>query len=139
MSRIDKMLKQPQMKLGNLRPATRFAKLDLDLLGAQFSPTTVVQPAEQTLEMPDNAMHPTIPKDAILVVEYGLEPSHNDIVVVRYFGDIICRRIFISKMNSWLYTDDKQLAFINLKECKNVTILGVVTSHYIQHAAVNRA
>ncbi|MCJ8323314.1 MAG: S24 family peptidase [Rhizobiales bacterium] len=139
MFRLDKILNSSSISASNLRLPSRFAKLDLDQLGAHFSPNPIIQPAVETLDMPDEAMQPTIPKGATLVVEYGLEPAHNDIVIARYYGDVICRRIFISKMNSWLYTDDKELAFIKLKDCKEVTILGVVTSHYIEHAAVNRA
>lgn len=133
MSRTDKLAVPSIMKSSNLRMPTRFAKLDAKILEEHFALPPELDMPSQTLDMTDYAMTPTIPKDATLWVEYDTTPVHNDIVIARVYGEIICRRIFISKRKSWLYADNKNYDFIKLEQNADVTILGVVTSHYITH------
>ena len=81
----------------------------------------------------DAAMSPTIPSGATLILDKERTPVHNDIVVASVYGELLCRRIFISKRRVWLYGDDKEFMFINYEQTPDMFIYGVVTSHFVEH------
>lgn len=136
-NRISDALSPAIHKSGDLRLPARFTKLSQKYIEDEFA---LAKPFEnfneaKTFEMMGEAMRPTILGGAMLVVDANLQPKHNDIVVAEHFGETICRRIFISKRKTWLYSDDKDYKFIDLSKDNDVKVLGVVTSHYIEHNA----
>ncbi|MGL1919991.1 MAG: S24 family peptidase [Hyphomicrobiales bacterium] len=118
-----------------LRLPKRFKKLRASYIEKEFTEAKQPDLFDSTLviKMPDEGMCPTIAANAMLVVDGGLKPKHNDIVVAEYYGSTICRRIFVSKQKSWLYGDDRDAKFIDLSKAGEVAIVGVVTSHYMNH------
>lgn len=134
---ITKTLSPAICKSGNLRLPERFQKLNRKYVEEEFVSLSADKDDDvQVMIMNDEGMFPTIAGGAKLVVDMNLLPKHNDIVVAEYYGQIICRRIFISKRKNWLYGDDKDFRFIDLSQNDEVVILGVVTSHFINHSAM---
>lgn len=89
--------------------------------------------------MEDHAMGSTIPYGASLIVEKTNIAKHNDIVIASVYGELICRRVFISKRKNWLYGDDKSFPFLCFNESDDMFIYGVVTSHFEEHTQLQRA
>lgn len=118
-------------KSGDLRLPTHFKALNREYMEGEFAVNRVED--VQIMTMNDEGMFPTIAGGAKLVVDRYLTPKHNDIVVAEYYGEIICRRIFISQRKNWLYGDDKDFEFIDLSKSDELVILGVVTSHFMTH------
>ena len=131
---ITEALNPTICKSGDLRLPTRFKALNREYMEGEFAVKGVENADNvQIMTMNDEGMFPTIACGAQLVVDVHLMPKHNDIVVAEYYGEIICRRIFISQRKSWLYSDDKGFKFIDLSKNHEVEILGVVTSHFMSH------
>ncbi|MBL1420483.1 MAG: S24 family peptidase [Alphaproteobacteria bacterium] len=122
-------------KSGDLRLPTQFKALSREYLEGEFAVKRGDEVDDaQIMTMNDEGMFPTIAGGAKLVVDLHLTPKHNDIVVAEYYGQVICRRIFISQRKCWLYGDDKDFKFIDLSKCDELVILGVVTSHFMTHS-----
>lgn len=131
---ITEALSPAICKSGDLRLPTRFRALNREYIEGEFAVKRAEDVVDaQIMSMNDEGMFPTIACGAQLVVDTHLMPKHNDIVVAEYYGEIICRRIFISQRKSWLYGDDKDFKFIDLSKSDELVILGVVTSHFMSH------
>lgn len=134
---ISENLNPAISRSGDLRLPARFTKLNRQYIEQEFGVSEpVFEPLQShVVKMNDEAMQPTIANGAMLVVDEHILPKHNDIVIAQYFGETICRRIFMSKRKNWLYGDDNEFKFIDLSKNTEVNILGVVTSHFINHNA----
>lgn len=132
---IPTSLSPALQRSGDLRLPNQFKKLETSYIENEFGKPQQADLFDEThvIAVPDGGMNPTIAANAMLVIDKGLLPKHNDIVVAQYYGETICRRIFVSKQKSWLYGDDPSCKFIDLSKSHEVTIVGVVTSHYMNH------
>lgn len=133
-SDVTEALSPAICKSGDLRLPTHFKTLNCEYMEGEFAATGDENVDDvQIMTMNDEGMFPTIAGGARLVVNRHLTPKHNDIVVAEYYGEVICRRIFMSQRKSWLYGDDKDFRFIDLSKSDELVILGVVTSHFMTH------
>lgn len=115
-------------------PAIDFQEKELDLNELIDNPNS-----SHIIELVGDSMAPTIPDGALLLVDCAMVPKHKDIVIASINHEFTCKRLYKTKDRFGLYGDNKDFPFIVFEGEDEVTIFGVVTTHFFRHQHVRNS